>query len=111
MWTSSNAGLYQPNCADTPVVSWLHSIGVTEPLGPAATRPGFGLMDGLSPLPMTVRELEAAGMYEGDTGHTTAPRPGQQPYRRQEALAAGVGDGQSGKERLDAVERASLSRL
>ena len=27
-YTSSNGGLYQPNCADTPLRPWLHSIGV-----------------------------------------------------------------------------------
>ena len=33
-YTSSNAGLYQPNSADTPIRPWLHSIGIDEPLGP-----------------------------------------------------------------------------
>ena len=57
------------------------------------------------PLPKTVRELEAQGLFEGDTGHTTDPRPDVRPYRRRDA---GGQDGQSMKERLDAEERASL---
>ena len=66
-YTSSNAGLYQPNSADTPIRPWLHSIGIDEPLGPAAKRPDFGALDGLMPLPRTVRELEAQGLFEGTT--------------------------------------------
>jgi hypothetical protein len=67
-YTSSNAGLYQPNSADTPIRPWLHSIGIDEPLGPAAAkRPDFGSLDGLMPLPRTVRELEAQGLFEGTT--------------------------------------------
>lgn len=77
----------------------------TEPLGPSRSRPDFGSNDGLLPLPATVRELEAQGLFEGDCGHTTDPRPGAYEFRR--AAAAG-GDGQSMKERLDAEERASL---
>ena len=85
---------------------WLHSIGIDEPLGPARKRPEFGATDGLLPLPRTVRELEAAGMFEGDTGHTTAGRTDDY-YRRSDA---GGSDGQSMKEKLDAEERGTLSQ-
>jgi len=54
--------------------SAISAAGIDEPLGPAAKRPGFGQLDGLLPLPTTVRELEAQGLFEGDVGHTTAPR-------------------------------------
>lgn len=59
------------------------------------------------PLPKTIRELEAQGLFEGDTGHTTDPRPDVVPYRRSDV---GGQDGQSMKEQLDAEERASLLR-
>lgn len=109
-YTTSNAGLYQPNCADTPLRPWLHSLGIDEPLGPSQERPHFGPNDGLLPVPMTVRELEAQGLFEGDAGHRTDPRVGDVPrihsqYRRQGAAGS---DGQSMKERLDAEERSSL---
>ena len=53
------------------------------------------------PLPKTVRELEAQGLFEGDTGHTTDPRPDVRPYRRRDA------GGQDGEHEgaLDAEER------
>ena len=66
----------------------------------------FGATDGLLPLPRTVRELEAAGMFEGDTGHTTAGRTDDY-YRRSDAAGS---DGQSMKEKLDAEERGTLSQ-
>eukprot|EP01047_Picozoa_sp_COSAG01_P063118 COSAG01_NODE_8129_length_2911_cov_2.827525_4_plen_204_part_01 len=51
--------------------SWLyHQCGTHELLGPDATRPEFGALDGLLPVPQTVREMEATGAFEGDTGRT-----------------------------------------
>jgi hypothetical protein len=53
------------------VRSWLyHQCGTHELLGPDATRPEFGALDGLLPVPQTVREMEATGAFEGDTGRT-----------------------------------------
>ena len=36
-------------------------------------------------LPVSPREMEEAGSYEGDAGHTTASRPGEPLFRRAEA--------------------------
>ena len=110
-YTSSNSGLYQPNAVDTPLRPWLHhACGITDPLGPDVHRPEFGWSrDGFGPLPLTVRELESQGSFEGDTGHSTRARAGARPYSRAESRRQGDGDGgQTMKEKLDAEERASL---
>jgi hypothetical protein len=53
------------------VRSWLyHQCGTHELLGPDATQPEFGALDGLLPVPQTVREMEVTGAFEGDTGRT-----------------------------------------
>lgn len=53
---------------------------VDEPLGTGAltkkSRSWRGRGDGLAPLPLTLRELEAGGVTEGDVGHRTSSRPG-----------------------------------
>ena len=59
-------------------------------------------------MPRTVREMEAAGQFEGDTGHSTRCRPGAAAFSRAQAKRHGVDQSQTMKERLDAQERASL---
>jgi hypothetical protein len=107
---AGNAGLYQPNSQDTPLRPWLlHQCGLHDPLGPDAARPEFGwASDGLSPVPGTVREMEAAGAFEGDTGHSSRCRPGATIFSRRDAKLRGVDKSQTMKESLDRQERASL---
>ena len=81
-----------------PAAPQLHSLGIDEPLGPARRRPGFGQNDGLLPLPQTVRELEAQGLFEGGeaqqpAGHCTSqptavvvPAPADEPVNREKSV-------------------------
>ena len=86
--TTSNAGLYAPTAADTPLRLWLQHHGVDEPLGTGALAWGTawaGRGDGLATLPATIRELEAGGVTEGDVGHTTFSRAADKLWTRGDA--------------------------
>ena len=89
--TTSNAGLYAPTAADTPLRLWLQHHGVDEPLGTGALARDTawaGRGDGLAPLPATIRELEAGGVTEGDVGHTTFSRAADKLWTRGDVAPA-----------------------
>ena len=79
------AGTYGPGAKDVPLLHWLRHHGVNDPIGAARDRPNWSEdLEHRLP-PRTVRELEQAGSYEGDAGHTSASRPGEAGFRRAQA--------------------------
>ena len=98
--SSTCAGAYGPGAKDVPLLHWLRQHGVDGPIGASRDRPAWAESLEYKLPPRTVREIEQAGSYEGDAGHTTASRPGARGFSR---ASVGGNDRQSQQEKTIAA--------